>query len=232
MTRIALIGDYNPASPSHAATTAAVRHAADRLKLEVASAWIPTPELDDTLFAECDAVWIAPGSPYADMAKVLAAIRFARENSVPCLGTCGGFQHMVIEYARNVLGVAGAAHGEVDPTAAEQFITPLACSLLGRSMNITFKPESRIADAYASTSATEQYTCSMGVNPERVAELKQGPLQITGSDGEGEARVIELPEHPFFIGTLFLPQLRSLPGRPHPLVSTFVRIAAKRAKAR
>ncbi|HKP56040.1 MAG TPA: hypothetical protein VJV78_04960 [Polyangiales bacterium] len=230
MTRIALIGDYDPASSSHAATNSALRHAADRLKVEVSSGWVATPSLDDSMFEHFAAIWIAPGSPYKDMERVLSAIRFAREHAVPCLGTCGGFQHMVIEYARNVLGLAGAQHGEYAPGQADAFITPLACSLAGRSMNLTFKADSRVADAYGSTSATEQYYCSFGVNPERVAELKSGPLQVSGSDAEGEVRVIELPDHPFFLGTLFLPQLRSLPGRPHPLISAFVRAAVKRGK--
>jgi CTP synthase (UTP-ammonia lyase) len=198
MTRIALIADYDPASASHSATSAALRHAADRLKVEVSCAWVATPTLDDTMFDHFGAILIGPGSPYQDMEKVLSAIRFAREHAVPCLGTCGGFQHMVIEYAR--------------------------------SMSLTFKAESRAADWYGSTSATEQYYCSMGVNPARVAELKSGPLQVSGSDAEGEVRVIELPEHPFFLGTLFLPQLRSLPGRPHPLITAFVRAAIKRGR--
>jgi CTP synthase (UTP-ammonia lyase) len=231
MTRIALIADYNPASSSHAATDAALRHAADRAKAEVSCAWIATTTLDDSVFEQFAAIVIAPGSPYQDMEKVLSAIRFAREHAVPCLGTCGGFQHMVIEYARNVLGVGTAQHAEYDPGHADPFITPLACSLAGRSMSLTFKPDSRVAEHYGATSATEQYYCSFGVNPERVAQLKSGPLQVSGADAEGEVRVIELPEHPFFLGTLFLPQLRSLPGKPHPLISAFVRAAVKRGRA-
>jgi CTP synthase (UTP-ammonia lyase) len=230
MTRIALIGEYDPASSSHSATNAALRHAADRLKAEVSPAWVATGSLDDSMFEHFAAILIAPGSPYQDMQKVLSAIRFAREHAVPCLGTCGGFQHMVIEYARNVLGVGDAEHGEYDPSRADAFITPLACSLTGRSMNLTFKADSRVSEHYGNSSATEQYYCSFGVNPERVAELKSGPLQVSGSDAEGEVRVIELPDHPFFLGTLFLPQLRSLPGRPHPLISAFVRAAIKRGR--
>ena len=231
MTRIALIGDYDPASSSHAATNSALRHAADRLKAEVSSGWVATTSLDDSMFEHFAAIWIAPGSPYKDMERVLSAIRFAREHAVPCFGTCGGFQHMVIEYARNVLGVADAEPAEYGENQPDAFITPLACSLAGRSMSLTFKAESRVAEHYGATSATEQYYCSFGVNPARVAELKSGPLQVSGSDAEGELRVIELPEHPFFVGTLFLPQLRTLPGRPHPLISAFVRAAVKRGRA-
>jgi CTP synthase (UTP-ammonia lyase) len=228
MTRIAVIGDYDPASPTHAATSAALRHASDRLRVDVTSTWVDTDALSDVVFEHFAGILIAPGSPYRDMIKTLAAIRFARENAVPCLGTCGGFQHMVVEYARNVLGVEHAEHAEHDPNAAELFITPLACSLRGRSMTLQLAADSQIATYYASTSVTEQYYCSFGVDAARVAQLKSGPLRVTGSDAEGEVRVIELPGHPFFIGTLFVPQTRSLPGRPHPLISAFVRAVATR----
>ena len=233
MIRIALIGEFDPASSAHAATLAALRHASERLKLEVASAWIATDELNSELFERdrVAGVWIAPGGPYRDFERVLAAIRHARERQLPCFGTCSGFQHMVIEYARNVLGVAGAHHAEYASASSELFITELACSLRGRSMALTFSPESRVAAAYGSTAATEQYFCNFGVDPARVARLKSGPLQISGADAEGELRVIELPGHPFFVGTLFLPQARSLPGRPHPLVSEFVRSAQRAHEA-
>jgi CTP synthase (UTP-ammonia lyase) len=217
MTRIAVIGDFDPTSATHIATNAALRHCADRLGLEIEQAWVGTDVLDDALFDHVSAVLIAPGSPYKDMAKTLGAIRFAREHGVPCLGTCGGFQHMVIEYACNVLGAQDA----------ELFITQLACSLRGRSMNLRLLEDSLVAAHYGTTSASEQYYCDFGVDPARVAQLKSGPLRVTGSDAEGEVRVIELPGHPFFIGTLFLPQARSLPGKPHPLLSAFVRAAAR-----
>ena len=73
----------------------------------------------------------------------------------------------------------------------------------------------------------EQYYCNFGVNPDKVPLLRKGPLQITGSDAEGEVRVVELPDHPFFVGTLFVPQLRSTPERPHPLVTAFIRAAGR-----
>ncbi len=232
MTRIAVLGEFNPENSNHTATNAALRHAADRIGVEIATAWVRTDALEDALFDHFSAILVAPGTPYADLEKTLAAIRFARENGVPCLGTCGGFQHMVIEYARNVLGVASAAHGEYTPDTADAFITPLACSLAGRSMTLTFVSDSQVAAAYGSSSASEQYYCSFGVNPERVAQLKSGTLRVTGSDAEGEVRVIELPGHPFFVGTLFLPQARSLPGKPHPLVSAFVRATVARDRRR
>jgi CTP synthase (UTP-ammonia lyase) len=67
--------------------------------------------------------------------------------------------------------------------------------------------------------AVEQYYCNFGVAAERVATISAGQLRIVGSDVQGEVRVVELPEHPFFVGTLYVPQMRSQPGKPHPLVT-------------
>ncbi|MGZ4953731.1 MAG: glutamine amidotransferase-related protein [Methylobacter sp.] len=149
-------------------------------------------------------------------------MRYARENNIPCFGTCGGFQHMMIEYARNALGFKDAQHAEYDPYASNLFISQLACSLAGRKMQLNFVPGSRVAAIYSELSAEECYYCDFGVNPDYIDELKHGPLNISGSDAEGEVRVIEHPDHPFFIGTLFVPQSRSTHERPHPLVTAFL----------
>lgn len=156
------------------------------------------------------------------MDKTLWAIRYARENKVPCLGTCGGFQHMILEYARHVLGFEDAQSQENDPYASSLFISQLACSLAGRAMELTFTKGSQIAEIYDSLSAVEQYYCNFGLNPKHVCDLKSNSLKVTGADSEGDVRVIELPEHPFFIGTLFVPQARSVPDAPHPVVTAFL----------
>jgi CTP synthase (UTP-ammonia lyase) len=223
MTRmIALLGEYSPSFEPHAATNAAIAHSNEALGTAVGTQWVSTEHIDDTLFRRYQGIWVAPGSPYKSLNKTLRAIRYAREHGVPCLGTCGGFQHMIIEYARNALGFADAQHAEYDPYASDLFISTLACSLAGRDMTLTFTPGSRVAEIYGALSAREAYYCNFGVNPEKVSLLKSGALEISGSDEEGEVRVVELPDHPFFFGTLFVPQARSEPGRPHPLVNAFI----------
>jgi CTP synthase (UTP-ammonia lyase) len=134
---------------------------------------------------------------------------------------------MILEYARNALGFVDAQHAEHDPYASELFVTQLECSLAGRELVVGLQPESRVARIYGALEAREQYYCNFGVNPEKVAELKQGELCVAGSDAEGEIRVVELPNHPFYIGTLFVPQLRSTLERPHPLITAFVRAACR-----
>jgi CTP synthase (UTP-ammonia lyase) len=83
-----------------------------------------------------------------------------------------------------------------------------------------------VARAYGSLRAVERYYCNFGVHPDRVALLGSRALQVVGSDAEGEVRVVELPGHPFFVGTLYVPQARSAPGAPHPLVTAFLRTVA------
>jgi CTP synthase (UTP-ammonia lyase) len=158
-----------------------------------------------------DALWIAPGSPYKSLIGALNAIRYAREHDVPLLATCGGCQHVVIEYARNVLGFEDAAHAEYDPYASNLFITPLSCSLVGQTMQVEIEPGSRVEAIYGSRSAFEQYYCNFGLNPKVQQKLHDAGLRIVGRDANGEARILTLPKHRFFVATLFVPQLTSTP---------------------
>lgn len=202
---IALLGEYSPTFPPHASTNAAIEHSRNTLGVDILTEWISTADIEPNLFEHYSGIWVAPGSPYKSMEKTLWAIRYARENNIPCFGTCGGFQHIVLEYAQNVLGFKDAQHAEYDPYASKLFISKLTCSLAGRDMQLSFLPRSLVAEIYGELSASEQYYCNFGVNPDCIRELKRGPLNISGSDIEGEVRVIEYPGHPFFIGTLYVP---------------------------
>jgi len=138
---IAIVGDFDLGKQTHIATNDAIVHCSAALGLSIEYRWVGTEELarsDGTrLLTEFKGFWIAPGSPYKSMDGALSAIRMARENRIPLLGTCGGFQHIILEYARNVLGFADAQHEETAPHASRRFISQLACSLVGRSMSIT-----------------------------------------------------------------------------------------------
>jgi CTP synthase (UTP-ammonia lyase) len=228
---LAILGEYTSEFEPHAATNAAIRHSCGALGLGFESVWVATTEVDDSLFRRHRAIWVAPGSPYRDMGRVLEAIRYAREQRIPCLGTCGGFQHIVIEYARNVLGFQDAQHAEYDPYASDLFVSRLACSLVGREMKLHFAAGSLVARCYGGESATERYYCNFGVHPDRAAILTSRDLRVVASDAEGEVRAVELPGHPFFVGTLYVPQMRSAVGTPHPLVNAFLLAASGRSEA-
>jgi CTP synthase (UTP-ammonia lyase) len=225
---IAILGEYQPTFETHIATDSAIAHSNSQLSIEVKRDWISTEEIDISLFDLYSGIWIAPGSPYKNMDKMLWAIGYARENNIPCLGTCGGFQHMILEYARNVLGFQDAQSQENDPYGSQLFISRLACSLAGREMKLTFTEDSQIAAIYGSVTGVEQYYCNFGVNPEYIPFLKSRSLKVTGADNEGEVRVIELPNHPFFLGTLFVPQVRSTPKNPHPIVTAFLKAVVEK----
>ena len=92
---IAILGEYTSTFAPHASTNAVIEHANAALGLEIDHDWISTADIHPSLFEGYSGIWIAPGSPYKDMDKTLEAIRRARENDIPCLGTCGGFQHMI-----------------------------------------------------------------------------------------------------------------------------------------
>jgi CTP synthase (UTP-ammonia lyase) len=226
---IAILGEYQPTFETHLATNLAIADSSSQLTIEVERNWISTEEIDPSLFDIYSGIWIASGSPYKNINKMLWAIAYARENNVPCLGTCGGFQHMILEYARNVIGFKDAQSQENDPYGSQLFISRLACSLAGREMKLTFTEGSQIASIYDSVTDVEQYYCNFGVNPKYIPYLKSRSLKVTGADNEGEVRVIELPNHPFFLGTLFVPQARSTPETPHPIVTAFLKAVIERA---
>ena len=228
--RVALVGDRNAGVAAHTAIPLALSLAAGTLGLEVDPVWIPTPDLERNPAARLagfGAVWCVPGSPYASMEGALEAIRFARENRVPFLGTCGGFQHALIEYARNVLGSCQADHAESNPAAEMPLISPLACSLAEARGSIRFESGSKIATCYGQPTAVEEYNCRYGLNPRFRALLENSSLEISGVDEQGEARAVELKEHPFFIATLFQPERSALAGQPHPLINAYLRAASE-----
>jgi CTP synthase (UTP-ammonia lyase) len=230
MTVIGLIGDFDPDVTAHRAIPRALELATAKLDTPVEWLWLATDRIADEIWPlveRCGGLWCVPASPYRNTDGVLKAIRYARLSRIPFLGTCGGFQHAVLEYARDALGHADAAHAELDPDAPSPLIAPLACALVETSGLIHFSPGSRIRSIYGVDSAEETYHCSYGVDPRQEALLRDGGLVIAGRDEAGEARTLELPDHPFFMATLFQPERSALAGREHPLVKAFVAAAAE-----
>ena len=137
---------------------------------------------------------------------VLSIIEFARENNVPLLGTCGGFQYIIMEYARNKMMLENAGHEERDPHSNQLIISKLSCSLVGQKGEVIIKKSSRIFEIYQEENVIEQFRCNYGLSPEYEKQIHEAGLRIVGTDSMGNPRIIELPEHKF-IGTLFVPQL-------------------------
>jgi len=100
-------------------------------------------------------------------------------------------------------------------------ITPLTCSLVGQQQAVTILPGTRAAKLYGAAEAIEDYYCNYGVSPDYQPLLEAGGLRVSGRGGAGEVRIVELPDHPFFLATLFLPQARSTLSEPHPLLAGY-----------
>jgi CTP synthase (UTP-ammonia lyase) len=228
MKRIALIGDYNEAIVAHRAIPIALKLAVDALHADVSWEWLHSRTLGKPIDAQLQpfsGIWCVPGSPYENTQGVLDAIRFARAQLRPFLGTCGGFQHAVIEYAQAVWGI-DAVHAELDPNAPNPVIAPLVCALREVRGGLRFEPSSRLRKIYDRESANEEYHCGYGFNPEYLGRLQSGPLKIAARDDDGSVRAVELDGHPFFIGTLFQPERAALRELTPPLVKAFVAAVA------
>lgn len=228
--RIALIGDYDPQVTAHQAIPVALEMAAEHSDLDVQWQWLATDEIHaETPLHTFDGFWCVPASPYRSADGALKAIRFAREQRRPFLGTCGGFQHAVLEYARNVLGWSDAEHGETAPDAARALLTPLSCALVETFDSIHLAEGSLIAQAYESAEIREGYRCRYGVNPQFEGELLKHELHAVGHDSQQGLRAVELSGHPFFVATLFQPERAALGGILPPLVGAFVEACAGRS---
>jgi CTP synthase (UTP-ammonia lyase) len=221
--RIALVGDRDENVPAHQAIPVALNRVAEETGVDVQFQWLPTPAVaEGSQLQGFDGIWCVPASPYRDMNGALTAIRIAREQHIPFLGTCGGFQHALLEYARNCLGWADAEHAETAPESDHAIITPLSCSLVEAFAPIRLLHGSRIAEAYGAEETEERYQCRYGLRKELETQIFAGPLKVAGYDHDGEIRAIELEGHPFFVATLFQPERAALEGKNPPLVKAFV----------
>jgi CTP synthase (UTP-ammonia lyase) len=136
------------------------------------------------------------------------------------------FQYALVEYARNIAGLGQADFEEMAPDSTTAVISSLMCSLAGVEQEVFIPPGSLAFKVYKRSKTTETFTCNYGLNEAYRQDILQGSLLVVGEDGDGNARIIELSSHSFFMATLFLPQLSSKPGHPHPVIMAFLEAAA------
>jgi CTP synthase (UTP-ammonia lyase) len=238
--RIAVLGDFDPKSPTLPAVDKSLQHAAAKLSLTVEGQWIPTPSLlepgSQKLLESFDGIWAAPGSPYKSLDGMLKGIEFARRRDWPFLATCGGFQYALIECARNVLGIKDADSAENNSGSKNIVIYPVACAVPSRKKGapklsgpvpeIRLRPGSYLHSFYTQDVVTEEFYCNFEVNPEYEWAAMEAGFPVVARGPQGEIRAIESPTHRFFVATLYQPQLSSKAKSPHPLVMAFVQAAA------
>jgi len=217
---IAVLGDRNTDHLTHREIDATL----ELMPADVDARWLPSLEAESAV--EADGLWVAPGTPYRDGEAVLAQIRRSRTAGMPILGTCGGFQHMLVEFARNVAGLADAAHAETDPDAADPVVARLSCSLVGEERPVTAVAGTRVAELCGTEPFTGFHWCSYGLVPEREAALVAAGFVVSARAPDAGVEAVELPGHPFYVATLFQPQVgSSASGRLHPLIGALISAA-------
>lgn len=228
--RLALVGDRSPSVQAHQRIPALIDALTTAAGPAIEVYWLHSTAVSDPAdVAGFDGVWVIPGSPYRSTDGVLAAIRAARTRRIPFLGTCGGFQYLLLEFARDVCGLTAVDNLEQNPDAADALIVPLECSLLGEESAVLIEPGTVAAAAMGPGPTTERYFCRYGLNADYLATLQSHGLVVSGRDERGDVRVAELPGHPFCVGSLFQPELSSDPTWVHPLIVGFA--AAVRSHA-
>jgi CTP synthase (UTP-ammonia lyase) len=229
--KIAILGDFNPIHSTLHSLNDSTRQIEKYLNIEIQFDWVSTDIFDSiTVFDKISykGLWIAPGSPYKDMDNVLRAIKYTRENKIPTFGNCGGFQHMIIEFAKNVCKIENADHEETNPNSPNLLIKKLACSLKGEQENLEIiEKDSFLYKSLKSEKFLGNYNCSYGVNESYVDLLTQNGLTFTSKSDDGNYRSFEIKGHPFFVGTLFQPALTSTVENPNPIIVEFIKQSLK-----
>jgi CTP synthase len=222
---VALVGKY-ALEDAYLSIHEALKHAGLERGVEVEVLWVDAEEMANThvqRLKEADGIVVPGGFGTRGTGEKIAAARYARENDVPYLGLCLGFQMAVIEYAQNVCGLDGAHSTEMEPDTPHPVIGLLPEQYdvedLGGTMRLgahetDIGAETLAADLYGD-SCTERHRHRYEVNPEYIERLESAGLRFSGR-ANNRMEVLELPDHPFFFGTQFHPEFRSRPGRASP----------------
>jgi CTP synthase (UTP-ammonia lyase) len=218
MTRIALLGDLDLRFVTHRELEAAVGLLPDGVSAE----WVGSDSPEARSLDGYDGLWVIPGTPYRDDEAVLEAIDRAIDAGTPLLGTCGGFQYALLALARRA-GVEDASHAEVEPGALAPVVVPLSCSLVGEEREVTCVPGTRLAEICGTEPFTGFHWCNYGLADAYVERLEEHGVVVSAHAPDAGVEAVELPDHPFFVATLFQPQVGALAGRPlHPLVTAWL----------
>jgi CTP synthase len=236
---IGLVGKYVDLVESYKSLNEALIHGGIGNECRVNLHHIDSEEIEKrgpaALLGDMDGILVAPGFGSRGIEGKIEAVRYARTEGVPFFGICLGMQVAVIEFARNVTGLKGANSTEFDPQAAFPVVDFLPeqrnVTMKGASMRLgaypcLLTPGSKAAIAYGASEITERHRHRYEVNNEYREALTSHGMLISGvSPDKRLVEMVELPEHPYFVGCQFHPEFKSRPQAPHPLFQSFVAAA-------
>ncbi|MDB9248923.1 CTP synthase [Halorubrum ezzemoulense] len=232
---VALVGKY-ALEDAYMSIHEALKHAGIQTGTEVNVLWVDADETQaehEKRLAEADAVVVPGGFGSRGTDGKIEAIRYARENGVPFLGLCLGFQMAVVEHARNILGLDGAHSAEIDPDTPHPVIDLLPEQYETEDMGGTMRlgahetdiePDTLAARVYDTDACTERHRHRYEVNPEYIDDLEADGLVFSGR-ADNRMEILERPDHPFFFGTQAHPEFRSRPDRASPPFVSLVEAA-------
>jgi CTP synthase len=244
--RVGIVGKYVNLPDAYLSVVEALRHAGFLHGAQVELDWIDAETVPGLLGSDrlhdLDGMVIPGGFGERGIEGMVAAARYAREQAIPCLGLCLGLQVMVIEAARHLAGLDAANSGEFDSHSPHKVIDlmPDQTDVVdkGGTMRLgsypaMLAPGSQVSAIYCAEAVTERHRHRYEVNGRYRARLEAAGLRCSGTSPDGRlVEFVELPGHPFWVGTQAHPEFKSRPDRPHPLFRALVGAALERADGR
>ncbi len=244
--RIGVIGKYVSLPDAYLSVVEATRHGGFHHGARVEIDWIQAEEVEGLLassrLADLDGMVIPGGFGERGTEGKIAAAQYARENDIPCLGLCLGLQMMVVDFARNVLGLTGANSRELDPATPypvidlmddQRDVTDKGGTMRLGAYVAELQPGSRVAEVYGRTVVSERHRHRYEFNPRLRHHFEGSKLRLSGESPDHRlVEFVELDDHPFWIATQAHPELKSRPNRPAPLFRELVGAALERAEGR
>ena len=242
---IALVGKYVALHDAYLSVAEALTHGGIENGVHVEIRWVDSETVTDENAAEvlggCEGILVPGGFGSRGVEGKISAIRYAREHKVPFLGICLGMQMAVVEFARNVAGLAGAHSSELDPRTAYPVIDLMPDQVdvtdKGGTMRLGSWPcelveGSRAAAAYGRQHIDERHRHRYEFNNDYREKLTAAGLSLAGLSPDGRlVEIVELSGHPWFVGVQFHPELKSRPNKAHPLFREFIAAAKSNGKS-
>ncbi len=242
---IAITGKYTRLADSYISVKEALKHGAAHNNAQVNIEFIDTEDFEDNVdrikeLNKYDGILVPGGFGSRGIEGKINVIKYARENKIPFLGICYGFQLSVIEYSRNVCNLAGANTAEIDPNTPypvidilpeQKTITRKGGTMRLGKHKVLINPGSRFEAIYKSTSIFERHRHRYEVNPEYIELLEKNGLVFSGKSEDGRRmETLEIDENPYFIATQYHPEFQSRPNNPSPPYFEFIKSALSRKK--
>lgn len=251
VVKIAMGGKYTQIVDSYISVNEALKHAAARQKFSVQIDWIETEDIEDhaknvKILEDYDGLLVPGGFGYRGTEGKIAMIQYARENDIPFLGLCFGFQLAIVEFARNVLGIKNATSFEftmngdvkskdlvIDLLPEQKGVTDMGGTMNLGGQEVIVKEGTKTFELYKKKTIRERHRHRFEVNPDYIKRFEDKGLVFSGSsDNNRRMEISELPSNKFHMASQFHPEFTSLPWKPNPLFRGFIDAAIERKKTR